>query len=118
MDSRAWRPWHRQLPSPVPPSCDAEHEQHGRLNELCKSLIGPTPLAGDQLMGLDAGEADGLEAGAAQQPRWEASVLGLSKRELLEDVLHEMSRDRNLQRLVAQYRDALQDMEELAGGRG
>ena len=57
-------------------------------------------------------------AGAAQQPRWEASVLGLSKRELLEDVLHEMSRDRNLQRLVAQYRDALQDMEELAGGRG
>lgn len=97
----------------------AEQEQQGRLSEVCKSLIGPTPLAGDQLVGglLGAGEeADGVEAEAAKQPRWEACVLGLSKRELLGDVLREMSRNRNLQRLVAQYRDALHDMEDLAGG--
>jgi len=62
-----------------------------RLTELCHSLLGPPVLTSTRVPGKN----------------WEPTVLGLSKRELLRELLPIMSTNRSLQRLVVQFREGL-----------
>jgi protein HIRA/HIR1 len=103
----------------------AEQADAGRLSEVCSALLGG---GGGQLAaGEQGGDADmpdaaaasgsGGEAGAGAgcaADGWQPAVLGLPKRELLRDVLREMSRNRSLQRTTQTFLDALTEVERAA----
>ena len=101
----------------------AEQADAGRLSEVCSALLGGggSQLAASEQCGdadmPDAAAASGSggEAGVgAAAGEWQPLVLGLFKRELLRDVLREMSRNRSLQSTTQTFLDALTEVERAA----
>lgn len=93
----------------------AEQGDSPRLGEICSALLGggSTAAAGGDAEMADAEAAEGAagdsgEAAAA----WQPTVLGLSKHELLGEVLKEMGRNRHLQRTTQSFLDALSDTKK------
>ncbi|XP_063967555.1 protein HIRA-like [Lytechinus pictus] len=67
-----------------------QEECEGRLRELCNDLLGPF-YQGDQ-----------------EEGGWQSSILGLSKRGLLKDILPILGTNLKLQRLYSEYEDQLE----------
>ncbi|KAL4452249.1 hypothetical protein ABPG75_007911 [Micractinium tetrahymenae] len=86
----------------------AEQADAGRLAELCSSLLGVDSSGGGD------GDSEMGDAAGGGPPAWRPEVLGLPKRELLREVLKEMSRNRSLQRTTQTYLDALSELERAA----
>lgn len=63
------------------------------MREVCFELLGPPRFSAD--------------SHAASECAWSPTVLGLGKRELLQEVLREVSRNRANQRLVSEVADML-----------
>ena len=72
-------------------------------------------MAGEQIEGALEEVMDELLGPIRQSPKskWEDSILGLSKRQLLVQVLRELYRHRSMQLLAARYREMLDESEML-----
>lgn len=103
----------------------AEQGDAPRLAEVCSALLGDGSSAagtggGDAEMAdaadgaAAAGGGGGHGAGTEAAGAWEPTVLGLAKRDLLREVLKEMSRNRSLQRTTQGFLDALSEIERAA----
>lgn len=93
----------------------AEQGDSPRLGEVCSALLGSgsTAAAGGDAEMVDAEAAEGAAAdGDEAAAAWQPTVLGLSKHELLGEVLKEMGRNRHLQRTTQSFLDALSDMKK------
>ncbi|PRW57352.1 uroporphyrinogen decarboxylase [Chlorella sorokiniana] len=94
----------------------AEQGDSPRLGEVCSALLGggSAAAAGGDAEMADAEAADGTAAaeGGEAAGAWQPTVLGLSKHELLGEVLKEMGRNRHLQRTTQSFLDALSDMKK------
>ncbi len=96
----------------------AEQGDAPRLGEVCTALLGGGSAAaagGDaEMADADAADgADGAPAGGGEAAgEWQPTVLGLSKHELLGEVLKEMGRNRHLQRTTQPFLDALADLKK------
>lgn len=93
----------------------AEQGDAARLGEVCAALLGGGSAAaadGDAEMA----DAEGGEAGGSGEAAgtWQPTVLGLSKHELLGEVLTEMGRNRHLQRTTQPFLDALSEIKRAA----
>ncbi|KAF0505748.1 WD40 repeat-like protein [Gigaspora margarita] len=71
----------------------ADEEAEYRLHELCIQLLGPTNNTDD--------------FGGRAKSNWDPFLMGMSKRQLLEEVLTVLSSNRSLQRHVTEYKNAL-----------
>ena len=65
---------------------------------MCSELLGPTRYT--------------AESHALGECQWVPSVLGLDKRELLQEVLREVSRNRAHQRLISEVTDTLAGLQQ------
>ncbi|KAL4441231.1 hypothetical protein ABPG77_011468 [Micractinium sp. CCAP 211/92] len=93
----------------------AEQGDAGRLAEVCASLLGDASGGGGSggRGDTDMAEAAGASGGdGGELVAWQPAILGLPKRELLREVLKEMSRNRSLQRTTQTYLDALGELEK------
>lgn len=93
----------------------AEQGDAGRLAEVCASLLGDASGGGGSggRGDTDMAEAAGAAGGdGGELVAWQPAILGLPKRELLREVLKEMSRNRSLQRTTQTYLDALGELEK------
>jgi len=69
-----------------------------KLREICTFLLGPLYKATSEIDDSDSG--------------WQSTVLGMKKRELLKELLRIMSANRGLQRLISEYKESLDSIEE------
>ncbi len=90
----------------------AEQGDAGRLAEVCASLLGDASGGGGSGGGGDTDMAEAAGGDSAGAVAWQPAILGLPKRELLREVLKEMSRNRSLQRTTQTYLDALGELEK------
>ncbi|CAG8559200.1 8448_t:CDS:10 [Diversispora eburnea] len=72
----------------------ADEGAESKLHELCIQLLGPTYIP------------EGIN-GVQPQSNWDPFLLGMSKRQLLDEVLKILSSNRTLQRHVSEYKNAL-----------
>lgn len=96
----------------------AEQADAARLSEVCTALLGgPGGAAGAGDVNMAEASGSGAAVGGNSSGGgsvWQPTVLGLQKRELLREVLKEMSRNRGLQRTTQTYLDALTELERAA----
>ncbi|KAH7434805.1 hypothetical protein KP509_06G035200 [Ceratopteris richardii] len=82
----------------------AREADENRLRELCMDLLGP-PFPSAAALG-------GISSPLECEPRWESSILGLKKHELLKShVLPAMASNRSIQRLLNEVIDLMSELE-------
>jgi protein HIRA/HIR1 len=86
----------------------ADQGDEERFEELCRELVGGVVVGGGGGDGVGEEEVEGGEWGGGG---WTPEILGMSKRKLLrDDVLRVLGTNREMQRVVAKYRDILEDL--------
>jgi protein HIRA/HIR1 len=86
----------------------ADQGDEERFEELCRELVGGVVVGGSGGDGVGEEEEEG---GGGGEGGWTPEILGMSKRKLLrDDVLRVLGTNREMQRVVAKYRDILEDL--------